>query len=70
MRSSGRALPPGPASQQGLDPGNMLISQWVGPRWEQHIWSLQPQWLEIDWDKYTAVPQGLGGKEEGGGPPA
>lgn len=66
MGFSGRALPSGAASQQGLDPGNMLISQRVGPSWGQHIWSLEEQWLEIDWDKHTGVPRGQGGKAEEG----
>lgn len=37
--------------------------------WENanRIWCLEQQWLEIDWDKHTGVPQGQGGKAEEGG---
>lgn len=60
----GPALSSGPAHQQGLDPGTMLISQREGPSWGQHIWSLEQQWLQIDWDKHRGVPWGQGAKAE------
>lgn len=42
----------------------MLISQREGPSWGQHIWSLEQQWLQIDWDKHRGVPWGQGAKAE------